>query len=452
MPVSQIRAKILIVDDDPLVLDALQQMFIDHYDVVLASSGAESIQLLGEHLDIAAIILDIRMAKMNGLETAQRIRALPLDTPIIFHTGYPGEYPKGQIEDGDPYDFIGKNEDPSRLEESVKAAVRSSLFKMHTDRLVEHAKRTYGMVGKSLSMLEVYRKIDEIGPKEKKVMVLGPTGTGKELVAKAIHQCSPRAKQRLALFSCSHKTSDLVEDELFGHVKGGYTGAVNDRVGVFEHADNGTVLLDEIGDLDLNTQIKLLRVIESGEFQRIGSPDLVRVNVRVICATSADLQAMVMAGRFRPDLYYRLKSIVIHLPPLKERREDIPELIDYFTTEYCRESDIALKHFEQGARELLIEYDWPGNVRQIKEAVESLIASTASYYIARREVEKYLNFGGIETGEDSEFDQQVREFKRILIIKSLDKHQWNVSKVAREFGKDPANFRKQIEGLGISLG
>ena len=452
MPVSQIRAKILVVDDDPLVLDALHQTFLDTYDVILAASGVDALDQITHHADLAAIILDIRMAKMDGFETARRIRELPMDAPIIFHTGYPGEYSSKQIEAEKPYDYVGKNEDPSRLQHAVRTAVRSSLFRIHTDKLIEYAESSFGMVGKSLPMLEVYRQIDEVGPKDKKVMILGATGTGKELVAKAIHQCSPRAEHRIAFFSCSYKATDMVEDELFGHVKGGYTGAVADRMGVFQYADGGTVFLDEIGELDLNTQTKLLRVLESGEIMRIGSPDVLRVNVRVICATNADLQAMVNAGRFRPDLYYRLKGIVIHLPPLKERREDIPGLIDFFTTKYCEESNIEPKYFEQSARELLIEYDWPGNVRDLKETVESLIASTPSYFIARPDVEKRLNFGGIDHAPEVSFDDQVRDFKRILIVKSLDRHAGNISKVAREFGKDPANFRKQIESLGISLG
>ncbi len=452
MPLSKFRGKILIVDDDPLVLEALKESFIDTYDVVLATAGQEALDQLQQHRDTAAIILDIRMAKMDGFQTARHIRESSLDVPIIFHTGYPGDYSHKQTESMKPSDYIGKNENPERLAAAVRNAVRSSLFKNHPEALTEYARDMFEMVGHSQSMLEIYRIIDEIGPKDDRVLILGETGTGKELVAKALHRLSSRAGQPLVPFTCGHKPPDLVEDELFGHVRGAFTGALTDREGLLETANNGTVFLDEIGELDLNTQVKLLRVLEDQKITRLGSMEEIEVDVRVICATNANLDQMVAQGRFRSDLFYRIRSVVIMMPPLRERREDIPELIDYFTAMFCEKKGIDIKYYDQGARDLLIEHDWKGNVRDLFETLKALISSTPSYFISRQDVERKLERSELFIPNQTDFDEQVKDFKRILIVKALDRHAWNVSKVAREFGKDPANFRKQIESLGITLG
>jgi DNA-binding NtrC family response regulator len=299
-------------------------------------------------------------------------------------------------------------------------------------------------------MKAVYRQIARIGPTTSKVMILGPTGTGKELVARAIHSQSRRNDRRLVIFNCNHKAPDLIESELFGHLRGSFTGAVADRMGMFEYADNGTLFLDEIGDLDITTQGKLLRVIETGEMQRIGSPESIRVNVRLICATHHDLPGMVKEGRFREDLYYRLRGVVITLPPLVERREDIPELIDHFIKTHCARADQAIKVFQPEARKLLIEYDWPGNVRQLMDTVQSLIDLTPSFFITRNDVENQLKFKGQVPSTDETFSGRVREFKRTLIIQALDNSKRNFSAAARELSLDPSNLRKLAKDLELN--
>lgn len=452
MPLSNIRGKILIVDDDPLVLEALREIFLDRYEVILATSGQEALDQLRSHTDTATIILDIRMAKMDGFQTARRIRDIPLDIPIIFHTGYPGEYSHKQRDAEQQYDYIGKNENPERLEIAVRNAVRSSLFRTHPEALIAYAREMFEMVGQSHQMLEIYRQIDEIGPKDQKVLILGETGTGKELVAKAIHRLSPRFGQPIVAYNCSQKAPDLVADELFGHFKGAFTGANSDKVGLLQHANKGTVFLDEIGELDHNTQVNLLRVLEGGEILRLGATETEQVDVRLICATNADLAGMVDQGQFRSDLYFRIRGTVITLPSLRERREDIPALIDYFVEKYCDEARIDPKYFDQEGRDLLIEHNWRGNVRELYEKIKALLADTPSYFISRRDVLNQLEIGDKAAGIPNDFDEAVKDFKRILIVKALDRHKGNVSKVAREFGKDPANMRKQIDNLGISLG
>ena len=444
---------ILIVDDDPLVLEAMEESFNDDYHVYSSSSGEEAITtLLDKRETIDAVILDIRMAKIDGLTTATRLKEIVPDIPIIFHTGYPGDYGEEEIEsEYQPFDFVGKNERPIRLQRAVKNAVSFHRLKTSRTFLTHYARTEYGLVGSSQVMQEVYQTIETIGPTDSKVMILGATGTGKELVARAMHKRSRRCNKPLAIINCNHKAPDMVESELFGHLRGSFTGAIADRVGMFEYAHNGTLFLDEIGDLDISTQAKILRVIETGEMQRIGSPKIITVDVRLLCATHHDLQKQVEEGTFREDLYYRLKGVTIHMPSLEDRREDIPELLDYFIERCCARSATGLKVFEPAARDLLIEYNWPGNVRQLMDTVQSLIYLTPSYYITRREVEEYLKYPGQVPNSNGSLSERVRDFKRTIIVQALDRHGGNISATARELKVDPSNLRKMLKDLQIDL-
>ena len=444
---------VLIVDDDALVLEALKQTFMDDYRVVAASTGEEAVAAVKSDHDLDTVVLDIRMAKMDGLQTAHLIRQINPELPIIFHTGYPGEYSESRIEkDHQPFDYVGKNEQPERLIRAVKNAVSFYRLKADSATLVALAHRHFGMVGKSKAMQEIYQTIEKIAPTDNKVMIFGQTGTGKELVARAIHKRSRRAGARLVILNCNHKAPDLVESELFGHLRGSFTGAIADRMGLLEYADGGTLFLDEIGDLDMTTQARLLRVIETGEMERIGSPEVRHVNVRCICATNRDLAKLVDESKFREDLFYRLKGVTITIPPLKQRREDIPELIDFFVEDYSLKEGDGIKIFEPAARDLLIEYDWPGNVRQLLDTVQSLIDLSFSSFITRQEVENYLAHGNDRHVDEGSFHDRVREFKRTIIIQALARNNNNVSAAARELSLDPSNFRKMIKDLGLSRG
>ncbi|MCK4573982.1 MAG: sigma-54-dependent Fis family transcriptional regulator, partial [candidate division Zixibacteria bacterium] len=291
-----------------------------------------------------------------------------------------------------------------------------------------------------------------VAPTMASVLIEGETGTGKELVARAIHKRSARVDRPLVIFNCNHKAADLVESELFGHLKGSFTGAIADRVGLFEFADHGTIFLDEIGDLDVTTQAKILRVLETGEFGRIGSPEPIFVDVRLICATHHDLEQAISEKKFREDLYYRLKGVTIKLPQLKERRDDIPGLIDFFTESHCVKTDCGLKVFEPAARDCLIDYDWPGNVRQLLDTIQSLIDLSPSHFITRQDVIKYLAQAEAGGNGEAGFAGQLKEFKRTLVLKTLDRNNNNISASARELGLDPSNFRKIIKDLKVDLG
>lgn len=444
-------ARILIVDDDDLVLRALKLTFQNEYNVSLASSGQEALDFLNTNSDYETIVLDIKMAPMDGLETAKRIRQINDDIPIIFHTGYPGNFSETVIEkDYQAFDYVTKQERPVRLIRTVKHAITQYRFKSQSADLVSLAQSHFGMIGKSEAMQDVYRIIEQIAPSNNKVMILGPTGTGKELVARAIHSRSKRSKERLAILNCNHKQPDLVESELFGHKRGSFTGAVEDRIGLFEYADGGTLFLDEIGDLDITTQAKLLRALETGEVQKIGSPELNKVDVRLICATHRDIQQMVKQDEFREDLYYRLKGITISLPALKDRREDIAILIESFSNKYCMERGDGITFFDSSAIDVMIEYDWPGNVRQLLDTIQSLIDLSPSSYITRNEVADYLNYTGNQSQDHSSLNNQLNEFKKTIIIKALTHHKGNVSAAARELDVDPANLHRMIKALDIN--
>ncbi len=445
--------RILIVDDDPLVLESLNQVFTDDYEVVSVLSGQEAIDVLRTTGDIDTVILDIRMEKMDGLQAATGIREINPDIPIIFYTGYPGDYSENNIDrQYSAFDYVVKSERPIRLQRSVRNAVTYYRLKSHRGDLQKLARDQFGMIGKSQVMLDLYKTIAKIGATDIKLMILGPTGSGKELVARAIHKLSKRADKKLGILNCNHKSADLIESELFGHLKGSFTSAIADRAGLFEYADGGTILVDEIGDLDITTQAKLLRVLETGEVQKIGSPKTIKVNVRLISATHRDLSAMVSDGRFREDLYYRFKGVTISLPALRDKREDIPELVNYFAETYCSRLGEGLKVFESEALGLLIEYDWPGNVRQLQATVESLIALSSSSVITRREVSEFLRFSGCVESEKGGLNERIREFKRILLIRTLARNNNNIAATAKELDLDRSNLYKLIKELDIKIG
>lgn len=445
------NGRILIVDDDHMVLEAMYESFVDDYHVDTALSGEDALKALQASPEFDTIILDIRMARMDGLKTADRIKEIAPEIPIIFHTGFAGSYSEEDIDRAyQPFDFIGKNEPPSRLRRAVKNAVQHHRLGTSGHDLIDLARDRYGMVGKSREMREVYQRIEQIGPTKSKVMILGPTGSGKELVARALHARSQRVGRDMMVFNCNQKEPTMVEAELFGHTKGAFTGAVADRIGYFEAADGSTLFLDEIGDLDTTTQAKILRAIEHGEVTPVGTCEKRQVDVRVICATHHDLNALVEQGTFRKDLYFRLKGVIIRLPALKDRRDDIPELLDYFIERCCRENGYGLKVFEPAARALLIEYDWPGNIRQLSDTVQALIQLSPGYYITLPEVTSFLSYEShIAHKDQMSLADMIWEFKRTVITQALDRAGGSIPAVARDLKLDAANLRKLLQKLGL---
>jgi DNA-binding NtrC family response regulator len=444
---------ILLVDDDRRVLEMLDDTFCDDYKTLLAQSGVESVEQIRGNAEIAAVVMDIKMGGMDGIEAARRIREISPDVPVIFHTGYPGDYDEDVLNETEkPFDYVLKGDALPRLKRAVRNAVETFALRNSCKELVRHAESFYRMIGNSAAMQEVYHKIRKVAATDGKIMIIGETGTGKELVARAIHNSSSRKDKRLGIFSCNHKSTQLVEAELFGHVKGAFTGAVHDRVGLFEYANGGTVFLDEIGDLDPRTQTKVLRVLENGEYQPIGTSELRATDVRIICATHKNLQEMVEEETFRQDLYYRLRGVKIVLPPLRERREDIPLLIEKFKDHYTIEQGLSPKIFEQKAIDILLQHDWPGNVRQLMDTIESLIVMAESDLVMADDVVAYLELESMpETADGGNLSQKVRQYERSLIVDALQQCNVNIAAAARMLKIDRANLRKKIRYHKIDL-
>ncbi|MBD3382110.1 MAG: response regulator [candidate division Zixibacteria bacterium] len=447
--------RVLIVDDDLQVLEGLEILLMDSFSIIRAESGQHAVDVIKSDDSVAVVVMDIKMPDMDGITSARAVRNHNPDIPIIFHTGYPGQYSEDEIEAGEkPYDYIEKGESSIKLTRAVRNAYETFVSKKETGRISQIAEKSYGMTGKSVAMQKIYTLIRKTALSDTKAMVLGETGTGKELVARAIHNHSCRSDNHLVIFNCNHRPPDLVESELFGHGRGAFTGAVSDKIGLFEYGDGGTVFLDEIGDLDITTQAKILRVIESGEFQTVGkTPCLKKTDVRIICATNHDLEQLVAENKFREDLYYRLKGVVIHLPPLRERKEDIPLLVTKFCDQITVEQDRMPVYFDQSALNVLLDYNWPGNVRQLKDTIETLITLADSDIIFGSDVEEYLGHELIENESSQKgtgLAARTREFRRNCIIEAMHEARNNTNAAARLLKVDPANLRKWIKSFGIT--
>lgn len=450
---------ILLVDDDAHVLEMLVDIFNDNYSTITAKSGKEAIEIVKQHDTIATVVMDIKMPHVDGITAAREIRAIGPDIPVIFHTGYPGDYDEDAIDyEEKPFDYILKGEPVAKLIRSVRNAVESYHLKRDNKILSSHAESNFGLIGRTTSMQEVYRLINKVAPTNSKIMIIGETGTGKELVARAIHNHSRRKDRRLAIFNCDHRSPDLVESELFGHIKGAFTGAIGDRIGLFEYANGGTIFLDEIGDLDITTQAKLLRVLETGEYQSVGAPTIKKTDIRLLCATHKDLADMVERDQFRRDLYYRLKGIQILLPPLRERKEDIPILIEKFKDRLTIEQGLTPKTFDSMAVSALLNHDWPGNVRELLDTIESLIVLIDSDIILQDDVLTYLNNGLDNLSEKSNGEPDLtlaglmKKCMRQYIIEAVAANNGNISAAARQLHVDRSNLHKKISDLEIDLG
>lgn len=448
-----LTSKILLVDDDTAVLNVLSELFCDDYEILCASSGEEAIEIVKQDNDIATVVLDIKMPGMDGIATGRAIKNHDSKIPIIFHTGYPGDFSEDDIDASErPFDYVEKGRSATRLIRTVGNAVRAWASSRDTKSLIEVAELEYGLVGRSSLMQKLYADIHNIAPSDNKVMIVGETGTGKELVARAIHKGSRRHNSRLAILNCNHKSPDLIESELFGHTKGAFTGAVADRIGLFEYANGGTVFLDEVGDLDITSQAKLLRVLETDEYQKIGSPDLRKTDVRLICATHRDLESMVANNQFREDLYYRLKGIVISNPPLRDRAEDIVLLVKKFSDTYNEKHSVPPCIFDPEAISVFVSHTWPGNVRQLKDAVESILALSNSELIVADDVKSYLDQSiNSKTNENGSLSEKLRSIERTLIVEALIETNFNISAAATLLGVERANLSKKVKAYGIDV-
>ena len=394
-------AKLLIIDDERGIRNTLREILADEgHEVDVAENGKQGLEMAhAKAYDL--IFSDIKMPEMDGMEVLEKIKGKPhptspqgeemesAESPIVMITGHGDIETAVQALKMGAYDFLLKPLDLNRILITTKNALESKSLRQETKQLRKKvAAKGLQMIGQSAAITRVREIIDKVAPTEARVLITGPNGTGKEVVAHMIHSLSARANGPMVEVNCAAIPSELIESELFGHMKGSFTGAVKDRAGKFEQADGGTLFLDEIGDMSLAAQTKVLRALQESEITRVGSDKAIKVNVRVLAATNKDLQKEIAEGNFREDLFHRLNVIPIHVPSLNERLEDIPLLVDYFADQICAEQGIALKSFEPEAIKALQGKQWTGNIRQLRNVVERLII-LAGAKITKEDVEAY---------------------------------------------------------------
>ncbi|OAD44395.1 sigma-54-dependent transcriptional regulator [Polaribacter atrinae] len=368
-------SKILIIEDEAAIRRVLTKIISEEnesYNVEEAEDGLLGIEMIMNN-DYDLVLCDIKMPKMDGVEVLEKAKKIKPEIPIVMISGH------GDLDTAvntmrlGAFDYISKPPDLNRLLNTVRNALDKKVLIVENKRLKKKVSKNYEMIGESTAISQIKEMIEKVAPTDARVLVTGPNGTGKELVAHWLHEKSDRSKGSLIEVNCAAIPSELIESELFGHVKGSFTGANKDRAGKFEAANGGTIFLDEIGDMSLSAQAKVLRALQENKIQRVGSDKDIKVNVRIVAATNKNLKVEIEEGRFREDLYHRLAVILIQVPSLNDRREDIPLLVDFFTAKISVEQGTPKKSFSSAAIKLLQEYDWTGNIRELRNVVERLI-------------------------------------------------------------------------------
>ncbi len=368
-------SNILIIEDEAAIRRVLVKILSEESDTYIVSEaedGLAGIELIRKE-DFDLVLCDIKMPKMDGVEVLEAVKKIKPETPIVMISGH------GDLDTAvntmrlGAFDYISKPPDLNRLLNTVRIALDRKELVVENTRLKKKVGKKYEMIGESPAISHIKEMIEKVAPTEARVLVTGPNGTGKELVAHWLHQKSERSKGPMIEVNCAAIPSELIESELFGHVKGAFTSANKDRAGKFEAANGGTIFLDEVGDMSLSAQAKVLRALQENRVQRVGSDKDIKVDVRIVAATNKDLKKEIEEGNFREDLYHRLAVILIKVPALNDRREDIPLLIDYFTKKIASEHGTAQKDFSDKAIKLLQEYDWTGNIRELRNVIERLI-------------------------------------------------------------------------------
>jgi len=451
-----VNPTILIVDDEPGVRTALSGVLRDEgYTVDAVSSGEECLERL-TRAPVDLIVLDVWLPGMDGLATLGRLRERQVDAQVVLISGH------GNIESAvraikrGAFDFVEK---PLSLEKTV-LVIRNALHQRRLEAenraLRARVDRTQTMVGESYAMRQLREQVAMAAPTNGRVLIYGENGTGKELVARTIHALSRRRGSSFIEVNCAAIPEELIESELFGHVRGAFTGAVADRRGKFEVADGGTIFLDEIGDMSLKTQAKVLRVLQEQTMEAVGGTAHIKVDARVLAATNKDLQAEIRAGRFREDLYFRLNVIPIFVPPLRDRQEDIALLADHFMAEFAREYGRRLKSFESGARSLLRHYPWPGNVRELRNVIERLMIMVPGDVISPSDL-SFLDPSGLTrpaiadpAGIRLKLHEARDQFERDLILRTLAEQQGNMSRTADVLGVERSNLYRKMKAFGIA--
>jgi len=445
------RASVLVVDDEEGILETLSGILEDEgYEVITASSGEQALNLVEEHSP-EIILLDVWMPRgIDGLETLKEIKKINQAPAVIMISGHANIDVAVQATKLGAYDFLEKPLSLEKVLIIIKRALEKQQLERENIELKTSIALRWEIIGKNNKIINLKNEILKAAVSMGKVFIFGESGTGKELVARALHEASERKNKNFVEVNCAAIPNELIESELFGHEKGSFTGAFERKKGKFELANDGTLFLDEIGDMSLATQAKVLRVIETQEFQRVGGSKKTKVDVRIITATNKNLLEEIKKVNFREDLYFRLNVIPLLLPPLRERKEDIPLLIEHFLEIFAQQYGQKTKKISKATLNVLMEYDWPGNVRELKNTIERFIIMTTSENIDM----KHVPFLGGEKTDYYSYKtiREAREkFEKDFISKKLQENSWNISKTAEDLEIERSNLHRKIKALGIEI-
>jgi two-component system, NtrC family, nitrogen regulation response regulator NtrX len=462
------RARILVVDDEAEIRRSVRMILeYDGYDVLEASSGPEGVALAEKEAP-DLVFLDVKMPGMDGLEALQRIRAVNDTLPVVIISGHGTVSTAVEATKAGAFDFIEKPLASERVLLTIRNALDQTRLADENRNLKRAVEVRHQMVGESPALRHVWEAIKRAAPTNATVLLLGESGAGKELVARSIHRNSLRSRERFVQVNCAAIPEELIESELFGHEKGSFTGATEKQIGKFEQADKGTIFLDEVGDMSLKTQAKVLRVLQEQELERLGSNRVIKVDVRVIAATNKNLEEEIDRNTFREDLFYRLNVVPIHVPALRERRDDIPALVRHFADLFARDNNFHRKTFTVAAMEKLKQQHWRGNIRELRNFTERLVIMTTGDSIDAKDIPEGGVIRGdlliptVASGESSVVPSEqswlqsptLQEFKsgseRAYLVAKLRENGWNISKTAEVIDTPRSNLYKKLEQYQIS--
>jgi two-component system response regulator AtoC len=449
------QGTILIVDDEKHTRDGLRRSLEDDFDVYTASNADEALKLIAaDRIDL--VLTDLRLGGEDGLSLIAKILQSPRPPICMLMTAYGSIATAVDAMKRGAYDFVTKPINLDELSIKITRAIQGSQLAQENVQLRLQVQDRYGMenlIGESLPMQRIYETVRQVAPSRATVLISGESGTGKELIAHAIHQISGRAKNRFVAFNCAAFSPQLIESELFGHERGAFTGAMERRIGRIEQAAGGTLFLDEIGEIDGNVQVKLLRALDPGLFERVGGNQTIRADFRLIAASNRDLRALVSEGKFREDLYYRLNVVQIRVPPLRERKDDIPLLANAFLKEISQRDGKPFRPLAPDAMDCLLRYDWPGNVRELKGAIDSgvTLASGPQIFLPDLPLTISQNAGSTfgnsaeKSGQMNLHDQEMR-----LIMRALEESGGNRTEAAKKLGISRRTLHRRLRELNIS--
>ncbi|HUK47650.1 MAG TPA: sigma-54 dependent transcriptional regulator [Terriglobales bacterium] len=456
---SPAHGSVLIIDDETEIRESLQTLLeFEGYDVDVAANGTQGLSKLGER-PFDLVLLDLALPDRNGIDLLPEIRALDPQSSVIMITAY------GTVEDAvramqsGATNFLQKPWDNEKLLADVRAAVARRRAEEENIQLKRALKQRYNfenIVGKSEVMLKIFDLVAQVAPSRSTVLLQGESGTGKELIAKALHLNSPRRDRPFVPVNTGSMPADLLESTLFGHVKGAFTSAISSKKGLFEIADRGTLFLDEIGTMNLDTQAKILRVLQDRKFMHLGGVHELQVDVRIIAATNVDLRQLVREGRFREDLFYRLNVITIDLPPLRQRKEDIPLLAEFFLRKYSDENQRSPRRLTAETLRPMLSYSWPGNVRELENVIERAVVLSSTADIGPELLPDHIAGRGttipfIEGRADASLFDVMEDCERHIIIDMLEKCGWNQTEAAERFRVPLSTLNQKIKRLNIEI-